>query len=248
MSRDDGGIIDDGVVVVTNNRIAAVGRKGQVRSRPARDRRRRRQDHHPRPDRRSTRTAPTGLTSWCRNRTGRCRSTWRWDHHHPRPVQPRRGGLRRAELQQAGKIIGPHIFSTGEIVYGAKAARNYAQIDSLTTRSPTCGGSRPRAATRSRTTTSPAATSASRWSRRPAARTCRSVAEGAALFGQDMTIIADGNSTLEHNIPQLHLYEDVLSFMSQSGTNYTPDPGRHLLRPAGDPYWRSHTNVFEQPS
>src|SRR5207253_2206983 len=30
MARDDGGIIDDGVVVVTGHRIAAVGRRGQV--------------------------------------------------------------------------------------------------------------------------------------------------------------------------------------------------------------------------
>src|SRR3546814_6158364 len=51
------------------------------------------------------------------------------------------------------------------------------------------------------------------------------VAEGASLFGQDITIIQDGNTTLEHNIPQSMLYEDVLSFFSQTGVGYTPTLG-----------------------
>ncbi|MGZ8283866.1 MAG: amidohydrolase family protein, partial [Allosphingosinicella sp.] len=36
-----------------------------------------------------------------------------------------------AELQRAGKIVAPRIFSTGEIIYGAKSADVYAQIDTL---------------------------------------------------------------------------------------------------------------------
>ena len=36
-----------------------------------------------------------------------------------------------SERQQAGTLLAPRIFSTGEIVYGAKAAGIYAQIDSL---------------------------------------------------------------------------------------------------------------------
>jgi imidazolonepropionase-like amidohydrolase len=73
------------------------------------------------------------------------------------------------------------------------------------------------------------------------------VAEGGSLFGLDMTIVADGNSTLEHNIPQAVLYEDVLSFFSQTKTAYTPTLVVSYGGPAGDPYWRAATDVFEQP-
>ena len=38
----------------------------------------------------------------------------------------------------------------------------------------------------------------------------------------DMNIVADGNSTLEHNVPVDVFYEDVLQFFGQSDTNYTP--------------------------
>ena len=40
----------------------------------------------------------------------------------------------------------------------------------------------------------------------------RSVAEGGSLFGMDMTLIADGNTTVEHNIPLGVFYDDVLQF------------------------------------
>ncbi len=73
------------------------------------------------------------------------------------------------------------------------------------------------------------------------------VAEGGSLFGFDMTLIADGVATLEHNIPLSTFYEDVLSYFSQSKTNYTPTLVVTFGGPAADPYWRSHTDVFDQP-
>jgi imidazolonepropionase-like amidohydrolase len=63
----------------------------------------------------------------------------------------------------------------------------------------------------------------------------------------DMNIAADGNSTLEHNVPVDVFYEDVLQFYSQSGTNYTPTLVVTYGGLAGDPYWRQATNVWENP-
>ena len=73
------------------------------------------------------------------------------------------------------------------------------------------------------------------------------VPEGGSLFTQDITLIQDGNSTLEHNIPLDVFYDDVLQFWSQTKTNYTPTLVVTYGGPAGDPYWRSHTDVFRQP-
>ena len=68
-----------------------------------------------------------------------------------------------------------------------------------------------------------------------------------AAWGVAMTLIADGTATLEHNIPLSTFYEDVLSYFSQSKTNYTPTLVVTFGGPAGDPYWRAATDVFEQP-
>jgi len=143
--------------------------------------------------------------------------------------------------------IDPHIFSTAEIVYGARAPGNYAQIDSLDDalehirRIKAEGGQSIKNYNQPRRDQRQQVVEAAR------REGMQVVAEGASLFGQDITIIADGNSTLEHNIPTLVLYEDVLSFFSQSHTNYTPTLVVTYSGLAADPYWRAHTDVFEQP-
>jgi imidazolonepropionase-like amidohydrolase len=62
-----------------------------------------------------------------------------------------------------------------------------------------------------------------------------------------MNLVADGNSTLEHNVPVMTMYEDVLQFFEQSNSNYTPTLVVGYGGLAGDPYWRQATDVWEQP-
>jgi imidazolonepropionase-like amidohydrolase len=45
----------------------------------------------------------------------------------------------------------------------------------------------------------------------------------------------------------MRLYEDVLSYMGRAQTNYTPTLVVTFGGLAGDPYWRAHTDVFDQP-
>ena len=73
------------------------------------------------------------------------------------------------------------------------------------------------------------------------------VAEGGSLFGMDMNLVADGNSTIEHNVPGDVFYEDVLQFFGQSNSNYTPTLTVTYGGLAGDPYWRQATDVFAHP-
>jgi imidazolonepropionase-like amidohydrolase/Tol biopolymer transport system component len=247
MAATDGGIIEDGVIVVQGDRIAAVGRRGAVTI-PA-----------------GARTVDVG---------GKTIIPGLVDAHAHGPegddeVVPQQNWamianlalgtttvhnpssraseiFAAAEMQRAGVIIGPRTFSTGEPIYGAKS-RGYAQIDSLddalaqVRRLKAQGGgsiknyNQPRREERQQVMEA---------SRREGMQV---VAEGGSLFGFDMTLIADGVATLEHNIPLSTFYEDVLSYFSQSKTNYTPTLVVTFGGPAGDPYWRSHTDVFEQP-
>ena len=71
--------------------------------------------------------------------------------------------------------------------------------------------------------------------------------EGGSLFSMDITLIQDGNSTLEHNIPQARFYEDVLSLWSQTQVGYNPTLVVTYGGLAGDPYWSQATQVWNHP-
>jgi imidazolonepropionase-like amidohydrolase/Tol biopolymer transport system component len=152
-----------------------------------------------------------------------------------------------ASYQRVGRYLAPRIFSTGEVVYGAKAAGIFAEIDSLadarahTTRLKMQGAHSVKNYNQPRRDQRQQVVAASQ------ADGLASVAEGGSLFSQDITIIADGNTTLEHNIPQERLYEDVRSFFSQSKVGYTPTLVVTFGGMGADPYWRSHTDVWQHP-
>jgi imidazolonepropionase-like amidohydrolase/Tol biopolymer transport system component len=151
------------------------------------------------------------------------------------------------DMVRAGKLIGPRSFSTAEIVYGAKNPSYYAQIDgpedalNHVRRIKAQGGhsiknyNQPRREQRQQITAA------------ALKEGMRSVAEGGSLFTLDMTLIADGNTTIEHNLPVDVFYDDVVQFFAGSKTGYTPTLGVTYGGQAGDPYWRAHTEVFKHP-
>lgn len=248
MVGDNGGIIDDGVIVIQGNRIAAVGQRGEV-------------------------NIPAGAATV--DVTGKTIIPGLVDAHAHGPqgsdelVPQQNWSLLQnlalgtttihdpssraseifvaSEMQRAGMILGPRIFSTGEIVYGAKAADVYAEINNLddalahVRRLKAQGGNSVKNYNQPR-----------REQRQQVVEAARQenmlvVAEGGSLFGMDMALVADGNSTLEHNIPLDIFYDDVVQMFSQSDTNYTPTLVVSYGGLAGDPYWRQATNVWENP-
>ncbi len=248
MASPDGGVIDDGVVVVRDHRIVAVGKRGEVQL-PA----------EAKVVDVAGKTIIPGLIdahahgpqgedelvpqqNWSAMVNLALGTTTIHD-----PSNRAAEIYAAAEMQRAGKIVGPHIFSTGEVVYGAKAARNYAQIDSYEDALAHVRRLKAQGAYSIKNYNQPRREQRQQLIQASRDEGLQVVAEGGALFGQDINIIADGNSTLEHNIPQLALYEDVLSYFGQSKTNYTPTLVVTFGGLTGDNYWRSHTDVFAQP-
>ena len=149
-----------------------------------------------------------------------------------------------AELQRAGLIVAPRIFSTGRIIYGA-AGTSKAQIDSLDDarshirRLKAAGAfcvknyNQPRRDQRQQIIA--------------AARELEMmvVAEGASLFHLDMSLIADGQTGIEHCIPVAKAYDDVIQFFSATGTGITPTLIVGYGGIWGENYWYQHTNVWE---
>jgi len=152
-----------------------------------------------------------------------------------------------AERQRAGLTLGPRIFSTGEIIYGAKAPGVYARIDTYDDALAHVRRIKAQGGISVKNYNQPRREQRQMVARAAAAENMLVVAEGGSLFGMDMNLVADGNSTLEHNVPVNVFYEDVLQFFGQSNSNYTPTLVVTYGGLAGDPYWRQATNVWENP-
>lgn len=248
MADKSGGIIENGVVLVENDRIRAVGRVGELAI-PA----------GAKIVDVAGKTIIPGLVdahahgpygvdemtpqqNWVNMLNLAMGITTRHD-----PSSSAATAFPAVEMQRAGLIIGPRSFSTGEIVYGAKAADVYAQIDSFDDALAHVRRLKAQGAHSVKNYNQPRREQRQQLVAAALQENMRSVAEGGSLFGMDMNLIADGNTTLEHNVPLDVFYEDVLQLFSKSKVGYTPTLVVTFGGPAGDPYWRSHTDVFRHP-
>jgi imidazolonepropionase-like amidohydrolase len=152
-----------------------------------------------------------------------------------------------AEMQRAGKIISPRIFSTGEIIYGAKSPDVYAEINSYEDALADVRRLKSQGALSVKNYNQPRREQRQMVVAAAQAEGMEVVPEGGSLYTMDVTLIQDGNSTVEHNVPVEHFYDDLVSFWTQTRTNYTPTLVVTYGGPAGDPYWRAHTEVWKHP-
>lgn len=248
MSGDGAGAIDDGVVVIEGDRIAAVGpRSGTAIPAGAKviDV--------------AGKTIMPGLVDAHAHGpqgTGELVPQQNWalvqalalgstTIHDPsaRPAQI----FAASERQKAGQMLGPRIFSTGEIVYGAKAPDVYARIDKYEDALAHIRRLKAQGAVSIKNYNQPRREQRQQVVAAARAEDMLVVAEGGSLYGMDMNLVADGNSTVEHNVPVETFYDDVLQFWRQSQTNNTPTLVVTYGGLAGDPYWRQATNVWENP-
>lgn len=152
-----------------------------------------------------------------------------------------------AEMQQAGMVLAPRTFSTGEVIYGAKSPDVYAQIDtyddalSIVRRLKAQGAHSVKNYNQPRREQRQMVVAAAQ------AEGMEVVPEGGSLFTLDMSLVQDGNSTVEHNVPLERFYDDVVSLWSQTSVGYTPTLVVAYGGPAGDPYWRAHSDVWRHP-
>ena len=248
MADKAGGIIDDGVIVISGDRIVAVGKRGSV-------------------------TIPAGAKTI--DVTGKTIIPGLVDAHAHGPqgdddLVPQQNWSAIAnlafgtttihdpssraaeifvasEMQRAGKILAPRIFSTGEIIYGAKQPDVYAEINSYedalahVRRLKAQGGHSVKNYNQPRREQRQMVVKAAQ------AEGMEVVPEGGSLYTMDLSLIQDGNSTVEHNVPLSTFYADLVSLWSQTKTNYTPTLVVTYGGPAGDPYWRAHMDVWKHP-
>jgi Tol biopolymer transport system component/imidazolonepropionase-like amidohydrolase len=149
----------------------------------------------------------------------------------------------QAELVEAGRMVGPRIYSTGFILYGAENP-DKAVVSSLEDarahlrRHEAVGGLSVKSYNQLR-----------RDSRQWIIEAAREehmlvVPEGGSMLQQNITMILDGHTGIEHAIPVAPLYKDVLTLFGRSQSGYTPTLIVGYGGVWGENYWYQHDDVF----
>lgn len=152
----------------------------------------------------------------------------------------------QAELIKAGAMVGPRVFSTGTILYGAdgdfKAVVNSLDdARSHLRRMQALGAfsvksyNQPRREQRQQINT--------------AARELGMlvVEEGGSTFFHNLTMILDGVTGVEHNLPIAPLYRDVVELWRHTDVRNTPTLVVSYGGLSGEYWWYARDNVWEEP-
>ncbi len=150
-----------------------------------------------------------------------------------------------SELVKAGKIVGPRVFSTGTILYGAdgdfKAVVNSLDdAKSALRRTKAYGAFSVKSYNQPRREQNQMIIQAAR------ELNMEVVPEGGSLFYHNVAMILDGHTTIEHNMPVAPLFNDIIELWKNSSTAYTPTLIVNYGSLSGEYYWYQHSNVWEK--
>ncbi|MCH8125660.1 PD40 domain-containing protein [candidate division KSB1 bacterium] len=150
----------------------------------------------------------------------------------------------QSEMVKAGKMVGPRVFSTGTILYGADGAFK-AVVNSLDDARSHLRRMKAIGAISVKSYNQPR-----RDQRQQIIQAARElemlvVPEGGSTFFHNINMILDGHTGIEHSIPIAPLYNDVISLWGASKTAYTPTFVVAYGGLSGEYYWYQNTNVWE---
>jgi imidazolonepropionase-like amidohydrolase len=149
-----------------------------------------------------------------------------------------------AELIRSGAKLGPRLFSTGTILYGAETPfkaviESYDDALSHLRRQKAMGAISIKSYNQQR-----------RDARQMLVKAARelemlNVPEGGSLLYMNQTHVLDGHTGVEHSLPVPRLYKDTIQLFAKSQVGYTPTLIVGYGGLSGEFYWYQHTNVWE---
>jgi imidazolonepropionase-like amidohydrolase/Tol biopolymer transport system component len=149
-----------------------------------------------------------------------------------------------AEMIRTGRKLGPRLYSTGTILYGAETpfkavVETYEDALAHLRRQQAAGAFTVKSYNQQR-----------RDSRQMIVKAARElkmmvVPEGGSLLYMNLTHITDGHTGVEHSLPVPNLYQDVVTLFGKSKVGYTPTLIVGYGGLTGENYWYQHTNVYQ---
>jgi Tol biopolymer transport system component/imidazolonepropionase-like amidohydrolase len=150
-----------------------------------------------------------------------------------------------AEMLKAGRMVGPRLYSTGTILYGAdgdfKAPINsFDDARSALRRTKAWGAFSVKSYNQPR-----------REQRQQVIAAARElnmlvVPEGGSFFHHNLTQVVDGHTGVEHNLPVAPLYNDVISLWSKTNAHNTPTLIVNYGGLMGEYQWYQNSEVWKK--
>ncbi len=149
-----------------------------------------------------------------------------------------------SEMIKNGTMVGPRLYSTGVILYGADGDFK-AVVNSLDDARSAIRRTKAFGALSVKSYNQPR-----RNQRQQVLQAAREegifvVPEGGSTFYHNMNMIMDGHTGIEHNIPIAPVYKDVLTLWSNSKVGYTPTLVVNYAGMSGEYYWYQKDNIWE---
>ena len=161
------------------------------------------------------------------------------------PSNDNGGFFSMAELQRAGDVLAPRLFSTGRILYGAIFPGVTARIDDYddaefhVRRQKELGAISVKSYNYLRRDQRQQVLAAGR------KLDVMVVPEGGMRFEQNMSQIVDGHTGIEHSLSVHRIYDDVKQMWSQTDVVWSPTFGVAYGGMMGEEYWYDRTEVWK---
>ncbi len=158
------------------------------------------------------------------------------------PSAPSLDVFAQGEEVEAGLMVGPRIYSSGDVLYGGQQTDLFAEVNNLDDAKHQVRRMKAYGARMIKVYQQPR-----RSQRMYFAEACRQehmllTAEGAGELQTDMTMVLDGFTAWEHALP-VALSRDIVDFVAKSGTFYTPT----LLVAYGGPWGEQYFWQTQNP-
>lgn len=149
-----------------------------------------------------------------------------------------------SEMIRAGRMVGPRIFSTGTILYGAESSSK-AVVNSLDDALSHLRRLKAVGAFSVKSYNQPRRDQRQQIIEAARALNMMVVPEGGSTFFWNMSMVLDGHTGIEHNLPIAPVYDDVVQLVARSRTGLTPTLIVNYGGLSGEYFWYQHDNVWE---
>lgn len=149
-----------------------------------------------------------------------------------------------SEMIKAGEMVGPRLYSTGIILYGAEGDFK-AEINSLEDARSALRRTKAFGANSVKSYNQPRREQRQQVMQAAKELDMNVVPEGGSTFFHNMSMIQDGHTGIEHNIPVAPVYKDIYTLWGNSDTGYTPTLIVNYGGINGEYYFYQNSNVWE---
>lgn len=150
----------------------------------------------------------------------------------------------QAELVKAGLLVGPRIYSTGTILYGADGDFK-AVVNSIDDARAHLRRMKANGAFSVKSYNQPRRDQRQQINQAARELGMLVVEEGGSTFNHNMTMVLDGVTSVEHNLPVAPLYADVINLWKETDVRNTPTLVVSYGGLSGEYWWYARDNVWE---